>query len=144
MNIYDRIFQEYFSQNQPMMIFDWRKAAKIINEQKPSYASAKIAGDDETETSIFANGKAIIYYGRPSFACSHWGEPALCIDGEEIPCYTYEAGETDEEEVWPLYALKTLRAPGEKWAIYSPIHGGYAASWSRDRDGKEGVALFME
>lgn len=140
MNIHDRIFQEYFSQNQPMMIFDWRKAAKIINERKPSYASAKIDGDDETETNIFANGRAIIYYGRPSFACSHWGEPTLCIDGEEIPCYTYEA---DEEEVWPLYALKTLRAPGEKWAIYSPIHGGYAASWSRDRDGKEGVALFV-
>lgn len=140
MNIYDRIFQEYFSQNRPMMIFDWQKAAKIINERKPSYASAKIDGDDETETSIFANGKAIIFNGRPGFVCSHWGEPTLCIDGEEIPCYTYEA---DEEEVWPLYALKTLRAQGEKWAIYSPIYDGHEVSWSHDRDGKEGVALFV-
>lgn len=65
----------------------------------------------------------------------------MCIDGEEIPCYTYEA---DEEEVRPLYALKTLRALGEKWAIYSPIYDGHEVSWSHDRDDKEGVALFIE
>ena len=71
-----------------MMVFDWEKAANLINSNRDSHISAGLCGDWEyTGGTIWMNRKP--HNGGPYLA-STWATPEICIDGETYDCYKME------------------------------------------------------
>ncbi len=96
----------------PVRVFDWDKAAKIIKERNPDYASAGLSEDWAwTGGVIYENGKP--YKNDYTYLSSTWATPVLNIhteDGiEEIECWVWE-NETkwNAETKWPKSALDIL------------------------------------
>lgn len=94
----------------PLKVFDWKKAAEIIRDRKPSVAEAGLEHDLEyTCGEIFRDGQ--IVEDSYTFLASNWATPLLIIDGEEIECYVMES-ETEWEAgtKWPDEARAILAA----------------------------------
>ena len=92
------------SRNQPLMVFDWHKAAQLIAERRPERASAGLAGDWEwTGGPIYENGAPIPREMTYVYLASTWATPELDMDGETVDCYRMQ-GDTpgwDSETYWP-------------------------------------------
>ena len=94
------------------MVFDWDKAAKIIQERGATKASAGLSGDWEyTGGEILENGKPVPQEKTYTYLASTWATPELDIEGDIIDCYRMQ-GETpnwDSDTYWPKSALEILR-----------------------------------
>jgi hypothetical protein len=100
------------SQDQPVKVFDWEKAARIIAKKKPASADAGLAGDwDWTAGTVYRNGEPVL--DSCCFTYSTWATPSLQLDDslKKIPCWRWSGrGEIDSEtSVWPSGALSVLR-----------------------------------
>lgn len=92
------------------MIFDWDKAARMIQKRKPKVAGAGLHGN-------WGNTGAEIYsHGRPhmpsyTYLASTWAVPELWMDGKVYACYRmeHEVPEWDANTKWPNSALDILR-----------------------------------
>jgi hypothetical protein len=103
------------SNNNPQKVFDWDKAAEIINDRLSKYnklsAEAGLQGDwNQTGGLIFENGFPT--NGHYTYLSSNWAIPTLLIfeDGveiEEIECYTTES-RFDESSKWDEKSLYIL------------------------------------
>lgn len=103
------------TRDNPLMVFDWDKAAELLRDRNPSYAEAGLKDDWEyTGNYIWENGKPVM--NRYTYLASTWAMPLLIMDdGEPIPCYRME-GEVpgwNGNTKWPESALKILNAPKE-------------------------------
>lgn len=122
MNTFDAIFMGELNRGKELMVFDWDKAAEIIQKIHPKYASAYLAGDREyTEGVIYEDGR-IIDRDDPYLA-STWAEPTLEISLEEgkyeelgffstsVPCYRmeHEVPMWGPKTIWPESARKILK-----------------------------------
>jgi len=96
----------------PIMTFDWVKAATLIREEGAKTAIAGLQGDMEyTAGTIFADGKPV--YDSYTYLASNWATPVLILDDEvdtgvEIPCFVINS-EYDADTKWPPEALKVLK-----------------------------------
>lgn len=103
------------TRDNPLMVFDWDKAAELLRGRNPSYAEAGLKGDWEyTGDYIWENGKPVT--NRYTYLASTWAMPLLIMDnGEPIPCYRMESEVPgwDAKTKWPESALKILNAPKE-------------------------------
>lgn len=100
--------------NDPLMVFDWDKAARILVDRKPERASAGLTNDFEWTGGIIWKG------GKPftddyTYLASTWAEPLLVIDDEEIECWRYksEVPEWNSETKWPKSAIDIVKKVNE-------------------------------
>ena len=91
--------------HEELMVFDWDKAARIINERKPQHAAAGLSGDFEwTGGTIWEDGKPV--KDDYTYLSSTWAAPVLMIDGEEIVCCVMEhETKWNSDTKWPASAL---------------------------------------
>ena len=92
-----------------LMVFDWDKAAQLIKEHRPDYASAGLRSDWEwTGGVIYEDGEPADNY---TYLASTWAIPELSLDGEIIECYKmqHEAPDWDAHTKWPESAMKILK-----------------------------------
>lgn len=96
----------------PMVYFDWVKAAHLINDYGFENASAGLAEDwGWTGDCILKNGKPVL--DSEPYLCSCWATPILRTeDGEEFDCFTLEKPD-NPHVVWPKEALEILNPTGE-------------------------------
>lgn len=95
----------------PVKVFDWHKAARLIRERKAASASAGLSGDWEwTGGPIFRNGVPVPQEDTYTYLASTWATPELAIDGETIDCYIMasESDGWDSGTYWPQSALDIL------------------------------------
>ncbi len=91
----------------PMKVFDWDKAARLIRGSDAQEASAGLGGDWEwTGGNILADGKPVTDGG--CYLSSNWATPELEIDGVVQGCWCYN-DEWNEHTCWPESALAILR-----------------------------------
>ncbi len=93
----------------PLMVFDWVKAARRIKEEGAVAASAGLAGDWEyTGGAILSEGKPV--KDETLYLASIWAKPELEIDGRREDCYLMES-ETEWRSgtIWPEAALTLLQ-----------------------------------
>lgn len=102
--------------NDPLMVFDWDKAARLIVEHKPDYAGAGLRGDWEyTGGTIYtADGGPVPEEDSYAYLESTWAQPELEIDGMRSECWLYEkdAPWDDSGIYWPESARKILKEGG--------------------------------
>lgn len=100
------------AQGSQQRVFDWDKAARIINERGVIEADAGLSGDLEwTGGRIFANGAPVRQDDTYVYLSSNWATPVLIVDDEEIACWKYEK-DTDgwgASTFWPPSALDILK-----------------------------------
>ncbi len=92
----------------PHKVFDWKKAAEIIRDEKPNRASAGLAGDWEyTGGDIYRDGK--IVEDDYTYLSSNWATPQICVDGDYRDCFVMQ-GETEwsSDTKWPDEAKAIL------------------------------------
>lgn len=92
----------------PLMVFDWVKAAKLISENRDSTIRAGLAGDWEyTGGTIWKNGKPAKGY---TYLASTWATPEIEIDGCTEDCYVMESvhPDWDADTYFPPEALEIL------------------------------------
>ena len=92
----------------PRRIFDWKKAAEIIRDEKPSHVGAGIEGDWEyTGGTIYRDGE--IVEDSYTYLSSTWAKPQICVDGDFRDCFLME-GETEWNKgtKWPDEAKAIL------------------------------------
>ena len=97
--------------NDPLMVFDWDTAARIIAEKSPKLAVAGLEGDFEyTSGVIWKDGKPYIH-DHNTYLASTWAKPLLVIGDEEIECWVYQSDmpEWGSETKWPESAIKILK-----------------------------------
>ena len=99
----------------PRMVFDWKKAAELIRDRKPTEVSAGLQDDwGWTGGEIFKDGKPVPKDDTYTFLGSTWATPEIDIDGEVIDCFVM-ASETDgwgSKTYWPQEALDILNGEG--------------------------------
>ena len=96
--------------NDPLMVFDWNKAARILSEKAPDKAVAGLKDDFEyTGGPIWINGKP--YMRGYTYLASTWAKPLLVIDGEDYECWAYSCDVPDwnADTKWPESALAIVR-----------------------------------
>ena len=95
----------------PMMVFDWHKAADLINERNPKKVSAGLHGDWAwTGGLIYENNMPVNADDTYTFLSSTWATPEISIDGEIIDCFVM-ASETNgwcSDTYWPDSARERL------------------------------------
>ncbi|GAS95510.1 uncharacterized protein RMCC_2476 [Mycolicibacterium canariasense] len=106
----------------PVRVFDWVKAAKIITERGAQDASAGLSGDWEwTGGEIFADGQPVPEDDTYVYLASTWAIPELDVDGDIIDCWTWQSdtpgwdpkkqtGGWGSGTYWPAEALAILEA----------------------------------
>lgn len=93
--------------NDPLMVFDWDNAARILADRKPERASAGLANDFEwTGGIIWKDGKP--FTDDYTYLASTWAKPLLVIGDEGIECWRYESEvpEWGIDTKWPQSALR--------------------------------------
>ena len=94
-----------------MMVFDWDKAARLIQERKPECASAGLRDDWEwTGGTIYKDGEPVM--DDYTYLSSTWAVPELNMDGDIMECFRmeYEAPGWNSDTKWPQSALNILNA----------------------------------
>lgn len=92
----------------PLMVFDWDKAARRIKESGAKVAGAGLRDDwFWTGGTIYVNGDPV----RDSYTylASLWAVPELELDGVKEPCYVVAPPDWDEHTKWPQSALDILK-----------------------------------
>ncbi len=98
------------NRNEPVKVFDWDKAARLIKERQPTEASAGLSGDWEyTGGSIYSGGKPDLE--SYTYLASTWATPELDLDGEVIDCWVWakDMPDWDSKTKWPASALELLK-----------------------------------
>lgn len=96
--------------NDPLMVFDWDKAAHILSERMPDKAFAGLEGDFEyTGGIIWLSGEP--YMRDYTYLASTWAKPLLVIGDEEIECWMYQRDSPDwgADTKWPKSARETVK-----------------------------------
>lgn len=96
-----------------LMVFDWVKAAKRIQEVRPTIAGAGLQGDwNWTGGAIYQDGQPVPIENTYTYLASTWAIPELSLDGNAESCYIME-GETEwgSGTYWPEEALAILALP---------------------------------
>jgi len=105
------------TRNQPVMVFDWDRAAERIKETNPTRASAGLQGDwGWTGGRIWADGKPVPHGQTYTYLASTWATPELELDGEREECFRLidASPDWDQDTYWPLSALAILGATLEE------------------------------
>lgn len=100
--------------NDPTMVFDWDKAARILAERNPDEAFAGLQDDYEyTAGVIWRKGKPVM--DDYTYLASTWAHPMLIIGDEEIECWRYksEVPEWNSETKWPKSAIDIVKKASE-------------------------------
>ena len=100
--------------NDPLMVFDWDKAAGILAMRNPDEAVAGLQDDYEyTAGTIWRSGKPVM--DEYTYLASTWAHPMLIIGDEEIECWRYksEAPEWNSETKWPKSAIDIVKKANE-------------------------------
>lgn len=95
--------------NDPLMVFDWDKAAHILAERNPDEAFAGLRYDYEyTAGIIWRKGRPV--RNEYTYLASTWAHQMLIIGDEEIECWRYkgEVPEWGSETKWPKSALRIV------------------------------------
>ena len=97
------------SRGQPLMVFDWEKAARLIMEVRPEEASAGLKTDWEYTGGVIYRGGDIITTSY-TYLASTWAAPQLDMDGAVVECWRYkdDAPGWDEKTSWPAEARQIL------------------------------------
>lgn len=86
------------SRGNPVRVFDWDNAARLIRERKPAVARAGLAHDWEyTGGTIAVNGDPVTT--DYTYLASTWARPELDMDGEVVDCWVYQRDRPD----WDAY-----------------------------------------
>jgi hypothetical protein len=91
----------------PLMVFDWDKAARILSDRMPDMAFAGLEGD-------YAYTGGIIWLsGEPwmrdyTYLASTWAKPLLIIGDEAIECWCHNP-DWDAGTKWPLSAMEIVK-----------------------------------
>lgn len=99
------------AEDRSMMVFDWDKAAELIRDRKPEFASAGLRSDWKwTGGTIFSNGVPV--KNDYTYLASWWAVPELNMDGEVCACYRMmnEAPGWTAHTKWPKSALAILNS----------------------------------
>ena len=98
----------------PLKVFDWDEAARLIKAAKPKKASAGLAEDwGWTGGLIFSKGRPVL--DSYTYLASIWATPVLEMDGEIISCFKLEPElsehqkKWDSKTKWPKSALDILK-----------------------------------
>lgn len=94
----------------PLMIFDWDRAARLIREKAAQSASAGLQGDWEyTGGTILRDSEPVTDGG--TYLASTWAIPELEIDDDVIECWRLASDSPgwDADTVWPPSAVAILR-----------------------------------
>lgn len=94
-----------------LMVFDWDKAARLIQEKKPKWATAGLHSDWEyTGGTIYEDGKPVM--DDYTYLASTWAVPELDMDGDIVECFRmeHEVPGWDSKTKWPKSALDILSA----------------------------------
>ena len=100
--------------NDPLMVFDWDKAAHILAERNPDEALAGLQDDYEyTAGAIWRNGMPV--RNEYTYLASTWAHPTLIIGDEEIECWRYksEVPEWNSGTKWPESAIGIVKKANE-------------------------------
>ena len=109
MNTLDAFAMGEANRDKELMVFDWDKAARLIKERNPEYASAGLRSDWEyTGGTIYENGNPVM--DDYTFLASTWAVPELDLDGDVVACYRmkHEVPEWGSTTKWPQSALDIL------------------------------------
>ena len=93
-------------------VFDWAKAARYIVEHGVKDARAGLSSDMEyTAGEILRDGAPVPQDDTYTYLASNWAEPVMEIDGEEVPCWSWqhEVPDYGAKTYWPAEALAILR-----------------------------------
>lgn len=103
------------SQGNPLMVFDWNKAAQLIKDRQPAEASAGLSRDWEyTGGVIYRDGTPVLREETYTYLASIWATPELELDGDIVDCFiTIDQMPTDWGDdpagvYWPKSALDIL------------------------------------
>lgn len=97
------------AEGEPLMVFDWEKAARLIRERKPAEASAGLRGDwGYTGGVIYRDGAVVT--DDYTYLASIWAKPELDMDGDIVPCWRLASDSPgwDAETKWPESATVIL------------------------------------
>ena len=95
----------------PVMVFDWHGAAKLIKKSNPHRAAAGLQSDWEyTGGPIFENGKIVSEDDTYVYLASTWATPELEMDGVIQDCYLMmdDSPGWNEHTYWPESAISIL------------------------------------
>jgi hypothetical protein len=110
MNTSDAFRTGELNRNEPLMVFDWDKAAKLIKEAgKDCVAAAGLENDWEwTGGTIYEDGEIVT--NNDCYLASTWATPELEINGETVECFVYQKDkpEWDAGTMWCESALNIL------------------------------------
>lgn len=99
------------SRGEELMVFDWDKAAEFIKKNKPTEASAGLAGDWEwTGGPIYKDNRPVPKEKTYTYLSSTWATPELEMDGVRHDCYRMqsEVPNWGSDTYWPESAIKIL------------------------------------
>lgn len=90
------------------MVFDWDKAANLINEHQPDIAFAGLESDEEyTQGVIYKENMPI--HDEYTYLASTWATPQIVLDGIAHDCYVMESEtEWGPDTKWPESALNII------------------------------------
>lgn len=101
------------NRHKELMVFDWDKAARLINEKNPSNVTAGLAGDWEwTGGTIFENGEPVLNGG--AYLSSTWATPEISLDGDVEDCYKMDGEVQNWDNNWSKQSLSTLNNPSKE------------------------------
>lgn len=117
MDSFSAIMMGVANRNRLMKVFDWDKAARLIKQHQPQFASAGLSEDWScTGGTIYADGRVIGIdekddddFATYTYLASTWATPILRMDGVEYQCYVMENNtEWKHDTKWPQSALDIL------------------------------------
>lgn len=84
------------------MVFDWTKATKILEERGWPDAEAGLMSDWSCTGGTIVQDKEKVNDSY-TYLASFWATPAILIDSEYIPCWSYieDTPGWDEKTKWP-------------------------------------------
>lgn len=112
MDTMSAFIQGQLNQGNPLRVFDWITAAKLIRQLRPDSASAGLSGDWEwTGGRIYLNGTPVPAEDTYTFLASTWAIPELDLDGDIRDCWVWQSDTPgwDSGTYWPDEALAILR-----------------------------------
>lgn len=100
--------------NDPLMVFDWNKAAEIIRDTQPKEAFAGLDSDFEyTAGYIWRDGKPV--KDDYTYLASVWAEPLLVADNVVYKCWKFfdDTPGWGSATKWPDSALEIINSMKE-------------------------------
>jgi len=105
------------NKDNPLMVFDWNKAAQRIKETEAQNASAGLAGDWEWTGGNIWDGSIVPESETYTYLASTWAKPELEMNGATEDCFVMEDAMSNEWKggnpakiYWPESARKIVSA----------------------------------